>query len=363
MSWRFLPWLQCVTKRRLRASNKRAENLKKRADNRRTLPYSSSMNVLLKKSQPGIERLTAFRFDDRSGQARILVVLVVGLFLGMAVGAWWFRSTVPMPSRVVSEQPGQVGLSQSTIELLQHLPVPVEVRFYAVWAPQKNTEATKAFTGRIRVLLSKYGHTAGGKVQIKYFDTGARRDAAIAAADGIEPIQPGLREAEYLGLAITARGQKVILSSLSPEWEAALESDVSRAIAHVTTPAALPISVTRPVAALSSPADPAITEELLRAIPDLASRTFDDAAKILQAGALKEFTSAVKKMQPKVRLAEQQLADAQGRNSGADQQAALQKLQQVQAEQTEMLKAITAQLRARITTLERLKSVSRVTPH
>lgn len=90
--------------------------------------------------------------------------------------------------------------------------------------------------------------------------------------------------------------------------------------------------------------------------PDLASQTFDDAAKILREGALEEFKTAADTMQTKVAVAQKALAVAQANNSEAAQQSALKAFQEVQSEQTDKLKAITAHLQERITVLERLKN-------
>jgi len=54
-------------------------------------------------------------------------------------------------------------------------------------------------------------------------------------------------------------------------------------------------------------------------------------------------------MQTKVSAAQQALADAQANKSAAEQQAALQNFQRVQAEQTEKPKGLTAWLQERLT--------------
>lgn len=319
------------------------------------------MNVMQNNSPANATRVFAFRFGNQCGQARGFVVLVVGLALGLTVGALWFRRAAPAPPVAASESSMPAGLSQPTIELLQHLSAPVEIRFYAVTRDPEGNAESKAFVGRINAMLSEYERAGGGKIQLKHFDAGARDDATAAAAEGVEPIHFRRSDAEYLGLAIVGNGQKIVLPRLSSEWEAALESDVSRAIARVTSSVATPVPTGAQVSATLAPIDPVITEELVRIIPDLASRSFDDAAKILRESALKNFTATVNEMQTKVQTAEKQLADSQDKNSPADQQAAMKQLQRIQSEQTEKLKAITAQLQARIAGLERLKGVNHST--
>jgi len=97
---------------------------------------------------------------------------------------------------------------------------------------------------------------------------------------------------------------------------------------------------------------------LLKAFPDLASRSFEDAARVLREGALEEFKSAAIELQAKVQLAQQTLAEARQNKSEAEQQAALKAFQGVQAEQLHKLKQITTRLQECIAVLQRLKDTS-----
>lgn len=185
---------------------------------------------------------------------------------------------------------------------------------------------------------------------------------AAAGADGVLPFAGHNGEVCYLGITVAAGGRKETIPQLSPDWEAALESDLSRAIARVSASIEAPATPAAQASTSPVPMDPAISEELLRLIPDLESRSFDDAAKILRESALAEYTVAVREMQGKVQETQKQLAAAQGNKSEADQQAAMKQLQQVQNEETKKLNEIASRLQARLKVLERLKGVNRLSP-
>ena len=63
-------------------------------------------------------------------------------------------------------------------------------------------------------------------------ETNANPNAALA--DGIKGFNLEKGEGCYLGIALSSKGKKEVLPQLSPEWEPALESDVSRAILRLS---------------------------------------------------------------------------------------------------------------------------------
>jgi hypothetical protein len=142
-----------------------------------------------------------------------------------------------------------------------------------------------------------------------------------------------------------------LLAQLSPEWEPALESDLSRSIARIIdTKPEVPQSITS-----TAPATSAATEEVKRSIPNMASVSLDEGKQLLRAAALKDFKDAAAQMEIQVKEAQRQLTAAQNGKSEAEQQAAMKNLQQVQAEQSEKLKQIAARLQSQLAALEQLK--------
>lgn len=290
--------------------------------------------------------------------ARIVVLVVVAFVLGLACGGYFYFRKVKneMPA---AEQPVGIVLSDSTRAILQRLDAPVDIRFYSPADPTALPDSLSAFASRVLQLLSAYEQAGGGNVRLVQSDPALQSLAkTTAGAEGVLPFSGNNGQVCYLGITVVKADRKETIPQLSPDWEAALESDISRAIARVSASMATPVAPTMQSGSSTAPVNPAISEELLRTIPDLESRSFDDAAKLLREGALAEFKAAVQEMQSKVQETQNELA-AQSNAPDVDQQAAVKHLQQVQAEQSKKLSEITARLQARLQVLERLKGVNR----
>ena len=296
------------------------------------------------------------------GETRIIIIVLAAFVVGLVCGAYWYYRQANRPTPQAPPAEAQ-RLSETTQAILQRLDSPVEIRFYAPSASGDPSDAMAAFAARVQQLLSEYQRVGGDKIRLTQSDPATSAPAkAAAGVDGLLPLADKNGEVFYLGVAISQRGRKETMAQLSPDWEAALESDLSRAIARVSASPATPMASALQVSAAPVAVDPALNEELLRTIPDLESRSFEDAAKVLRESSLAEFTAAVREMQNNVLEMQKQLAAARGNKSEADQQAAMKQLQQVQNEGTKKLGEITAQLQIRLRALERLKGVDPSAP-
>jgi hypothetical protein len=292
--------------------------------------------------------------SSQSGNTRTLVGMIVALAAGLLVGAFWGQRQ--RPQDLSAARPANRELSVASRAILQGLETPVEIRFYSPSALSDLPEPLAVFAVRVKELLSQYEGEAGGKIELRPMDPLAEAASkANAGADGMLPFAGRDGAVCYLGITVIQAERKQTLPQLAPQWESALEADLSRAIARVGASPVAPTVASRPTS--STPIDPAITEEVLRSVPDLESRSFEEAAKILREAALTEFTAQANEMQSKVGAAQGQVLAAQARNSEREQQAAVKELQRTQAEQTEKLKGITARLQARIAALEHLKGI------
>lgn len=287
-----------------------------------------------------------FAHTGESAQARIVVLVLAAIIGGFAAGVFWYHRAGHL-STVTAEAP--VGaLSESTRAALQRLESPVEIRFYAVLDPSLST-GLQAFAGRVDRLLTAYEQAGRGQVTVLRHNSRTDAVTAAAAADGIRAFNLDQSDACFLGLALAGQSQKESIPQLSPEWEAALEADLTRALLRVAGKA-----VAEAPARLS-PEDVTAAEVVQRTLPDLTTVSLEDGTRILREAALKEFKTAATEMQAQVEQAQQRFSEARQSGSEAGQQAALKQLQQVQAEQTEKLKAIAAQLQDQIAALQRLK--------
>ncbi len=282
--------------------------------------------------------------------ARTVLLVLVFFLVGLGGGAYWHhRSTKSAPLKE-SDDKKIIALSDSTKAVLKRLESPVEIRFYSLLDPATVSDSMQAFAGRVDQLLIAYQQEANGQINVTRFNSQPDANAQAAAADGIKPFNRDKGEACYLGIAVAQKEQKESLPQLSPEWEPAVEFDLTRAIVRLMDAKS---SATNPVA--TSEPNKATIEEVKRALPNLAAVSMEEGTRILRETTLKEFAAAADEMEIRLKEAQQRATQAQSSGSAADQQAAVKQLQQVQLEQAEKLKEITARLSVRIAALQQLK--------
>jgi hypothetical protein len=281
----------------------------------------------------------------------VIILLLVGLVFG---GVWLYRATRGAPgSGAESATAPSSPLSDSTLSVLQKLDATVEVRFYSVLDPATAPESLTAFADHVGQLLDAYQQAAGGKLKVTRFTAQSHLHPNAAPFDGIQVFNLEKGEPSYLGVALEYKGKKETVSRLAPEWEQALEPDLTRALARL-------VDVSRPVPApvAISQVNTAAVQEVRALIPDVTAVTVDAGKQILQAAALKEFTAAAKELETKLKEAQDRLSQVQNGGSEADRQAAIKQLQQLQGEQTEKLKQIAAKSQAQIQAFQQLKAAA-----
>ena len=296
------------------------------------------------------------RLSEQAG-SRTMLLLAVVFLLGIGATAYWFYTISKRNQTGASETAGgsaAIQLSAPTRAVLSRLDAPLEIRFYAVLDPASVSDSVTAFARRVDELLSAYQQAAGDKIKLTRFTSESNLKPNAAPADGIHAFNLDKGEACFLGLALVFKGHKESLPRLTPEWEQALEPDLTRTIARLLD-AAQPVKA--PVAV--SQINTAAVQEVKAMIPDLAAVSLEEGKKVLQEAALKDFTAAAKEMRAQINEAEQRLAQAQQGGTEAERQAARAHLQQVQAEQTKKLKEIAARSQAQVEAFEQLKAAAR----
>lgn len=298
------------------------------------------------------------RLAGTEAHTRGIVLVLVFLLAGAVAGAVWLYYAAQRTPAVGSESAGPYTpvLSESTLAVLRELDAPAEIRFYSVLDTATVPDALSAFAGRVDQLLSAYQQAAGGKLKLTRIGAQASLNMDSAAADGVQVFNLDRGEASYLGVALILKGRRETLPRLSPDWEPALEADLTRALVRLQD-ATRPVPVPAPVAL--SQINTAAVQEIRALIPNLVAVSVEEATQILREAALKDFKAAAKEMETQVKEAEQRLAQARNGGSEADQQAARKHLLQVQAEQTEKLKQVAARSALQIDTLQQLKAAAR----
>jgi hypothetical protein len=281
-------------------------------------------------------------------QSRTTLLVLVCFILGLAIGAFWYqRATNRRSTDVV---PAGVKLTEGTKAVLKALGSQVEIRFYSLLDPATTSNSLQTFARRVDQLLSEYEREADGKIKVTRFLTQSDSAATAALSDGIKVFNLNLGDACFLGMAIACNDRRETLAQLSLEWEAALESDVSRAITRVAAPGAQAVPTTAP-----TETDAATIQGVKRSIPNFASVSVEEGTQILRQAALEDLKAVAKEMETQVKAAQQRLTEAQNSKSAAEQQDAIKELQNVQARQTEKLKEIAARLQDQIAALQKLK--------
>jgi ABC-type uncharacterized transport system len=297
--------------------------------------------------------------EPRPGEqagARTSILLLAVCLLGIAGGAFWFyRGSQRSPASAngqASNTPASM-LSDSTRAALGRLESPLEIRLYALLDPGTVPDSVIAFAGRVGQLLSAYQQEAGGKIKVIGVTSQSNPNANAALADGITLFNLDKGDACYLGITLGLKGHKETLPHLSPEWEQALEPDLTRAIIRLVDS---PHSFTVPT--VVSQINTAAVQQVRALIPDLAAVSVQAGREILQDAAYKEFAAAAKEMQAQVKEAEQRLTQAQKGGTEAEQQAARQDLQKLKAQQSEKLKQIAAKSAAQIDAFQQIKAAA-----
>jgi hypothetical protein len=283
---------------------------------------------------------------DAPKRSRAWLQMVVVFLAGAVVsGAWFTRGTWYHPAA----KDNAPALSAATESFLQQLKTPVEIRFYSL-LDNTGGDSLRTFSGRVDQLLARYEQVSGGKLIVSRSQASSDSSADAALADGVKPFNLDKGSGCYLGLAVVCAQQKETLPRLSPEWEQALEPDLTRAIERA-------VWATGP-GRVERRADPAALESVKNLIPNIDSVSSEQGERAIRRASLGEFQQAVKAMQAKVKAAEDRFLQAQAQGSESGQEAARKELQQIQAEHLAKLRQLTDSSQAQVNAFQQIKATS-----
>ncbi len=167
-----------------------------------------------------------------SSTAGILIVAAILLTIGII-----FKNT---NIRMDCTQDKLYTLSNATKSTLKKLDRKLTIRFYYSKDVPQMPVGFKNYAKRIDDMLREYEIFSNGNIRIERLnpkpDTDAEDSANLDGIAGQGSGALGLDENIYLGMAIRSGDNLVSLPFLSPEREAQLEYDVTRAILSVTHP-------------------------------------------------------------------------------------------------------------------------------
>jgi hypothetical protein len=230
------------------------------------------------------------------------------------------------------------------------LNAPVQIRFYSVLPAGSASQALQDFSQRVDHLLSEFQNANPAKIQVIRNVSAAGANADAAAGDGLRPFNLEKGEACFLGISVANGERKESLVQLQPEWESALSSDLARAILRVAA------ETPPPVVVKIVPLTPAITNEIMRLIPDINTASPEDADRIFHSDFVNQCAKAGAEMEAQINAAAQKVVSAQNSGSPAELEAARKKLSQVQLDQTEKLKEVAAHLQLQLDAFQQMKT-------
>ena len=280
-------------------------------------------------------------------RARIGLVVGVLFLAALGVGAFQYFRAARAP-KVAAAPNDAIALSPGTGVVLNGLKSPIEIRFYSLLDPASTSESLRAFAERVNRLLDEYERAGNGNIRVVRFGEISDANAKAAAADGISSFNRDKGDACYLGITAARDGQKESMPEISPDWEQALESDLSRVVARVnemTPPGSTPANV--------GAKELAAAQKAIEANPKLASASVEQGTQILRDAAMAEFKAAVADMQNQTAAAEQRLSQG-----SAPASEIANEIQKIHAEQTAKMQEITARLHDEMAALTRNKSAA-----
>lgn len=284
----------------------------------------------------------------QAGSARSLSLVLGCFLLGVATSAAWFYFGAHSGRAGKATDGGEPRLTEASRLILQHLPGPVEVRYYALLDPATTPESLRAFAGRAGALLNEYQQQSEGRLKVTRYDSLAD-DSQGAAADGLRAFNLSRGEACYLGVCLMQNGHKETLA-LAPEWEPALESDLSRALQRLAASGNLG-NTPGPSPQLNAD----IIREVKRVFPNLASVSLEEGTRQLREAGLKQAQVVAAQIEQDIQQAQQRVLEAQNGGSKAQQDEALKQLRQFQEQQVQNLKESAARVEAQVAAFQQLK--------
>lgn len=294
--------------------------------------------------------------DQHPGKStgrRWLVLAPMLVLLGAVLAGIWFKCGQTGTSWFAKGQ-GNISLSDRVRDELGSLRAPVELRFYAVLPPDSASESLRDFAGRVDNLLTAFQGANEKQIHVVRNISTADTNVEAASADGLQAFNLEKGNACFLGITVASGGRKETLARIRPEWEGALPFDLARAILQVAgAPATAGAGQSQ-----KPPVSSETTNIVLRLIPDVASTSLEEGARILRNAAVQEIMAAATEADSQIQLAKQQLADAQNSASETQQQAARKHLQEVQFQQTEKIRTIAARLEEELSVFQQMKTTA-----
>jgi hypothetical protein len=240
------------------------------------------------------------------------------------------------------------SLPAPVLAVLQSLREPITVHFYVGLEDPAVPEQDRTFARHVEEFLARLSN-ASPRVRIIRHEVRSPEDQAAAARAGLQAFHLERGAAAFLGLVLEGPGGQRVIPRLDPFWEPALPFDLARALAEVgPTPP--------PVTAPPAPDEQEVLAGLRQTLGDPESVGVHEGATRLREATLEEFRRTAQSFQLRQEELQQRFREAEQRGDTAAQQAVLEELRQLQAEQTAQLQPLAQRLQAQLELWQKLKT-------
>jgi hypothetical protein len=301
---------------------------------------------------PGTKKKLAFFVNveatshRQSARSLVPMLVIVALAVGIALSVYFgFR-----PGKLARG----VALSPATRKALQDLRQPVQATFYSILSTNSGP-TLPLFSKRVRALLDAYRDASNGKFTVRSVDAPANSTSEDPAFEGLRGFDLQGGNPSFLGMVLKSGDRKEVLPLLSPDYESALEADITRALTRLEEAGPAPAPASAAQASAPGP-DPAIVETVKAAVPNYASISFDEGARTLRQNMLEEIQKAGEEGQAKILEAQSNLARLQQSGTPAEQEEARKAVTQAERDRTARFQEIIAKSQAELQALQQLKN-------
>ncbi len=129
------------------------------------------------------------------------------------------------------------SLSEGTRKILDHISVPVTIKFFYSKTNKNLPNELKLYATRVREFLAEYERASRGRVRVQEIDPRPDTDEEDwAQRYGLRSIQLGTGEKIYCGLVFSGADQEAVIPFVDPAREELLEYDITRNIYRVQSP-------------------------------------------------------------------------------------------------------------------------------
>ena len=243
----------------------------------------------------------------------------------------------------------RVVLDAATQAVMASVSRPVTIHFFVGLEDPAVVEEERVFARRVEALLRACVEAGGSRIQLRRHEVRTVEDQQAAVQAGIQPFHLERGGAAYLGLVIESGERRQVLARLDPAWERALEFDVARAVqAVVMEPRG--VGVVEP-----TEQERAALSEVRALLGEVESVSLEDGARRLREAALQEFRRAAESFGARQEELRRRFQEAEQRSDAGAQQALLEELRRLQAEQTAAFQRLAERLQVQLEAWNRFK--------